>query len=529
MAASLALTSVRSLGCSQQGAITMAPRMRRTRAARAATAAMAGLLLLALTPLTSAQAAEARSMPTAEECAAGGSNGAHLGRHIGAAAVCLAAEGHTVGYAGGRLAPPFMCGSVTLGDQPIFDDDPNECDAFGPAGGTTLRFRIQLPSRYHETDDRYPVLYLLPGGEGNEDRWFELDPQLPALADQGVIIVSVFNEGGFYNDWHNGEHKIETLYTDTLIGFVDAEFRTVAERAFRAVAGVSEGGYGAMLFAARHPDLYVAAASFSGPVDITDPAFAGPGAVAHATGFLTYDDPLGTFFPIFGDPARDQVRWRGRNPTELVANLAGVTLLHTAGDGVPTAADLADQGPGAIPAGTTERLIRRMNDNFDHALHAASVPHTYATRQGVHDSGHAVDELHHWFPTLLDTFGRPDPTSFDHRSIDPAFSVWGWDFKVDADRAAEFLEVRGASASGVTLTGSGLTTITTAAHFQPGSTVALDGATAPAAKADDEGRITFTVDLGEAHSTQQYTVPQLAAEAAAGRSYFTSATVRFRP
>ena len=60
------------------------------------------------------------------------------------------------------------------------------------------------------------------------------------------------------------------------------------------------GGFGAMSYAARHPDLFGAAASFSGAVDTNNPL-----DIA-----ITGDEP-------FGPRATQEIRWRGHNPTDL--------------------------------------------------------------------------------------------------------------------------------------------------------------------------------------------------------------------
>jgi hypothetical protein len=55
--------------------------------------------------------------------------------------------------------------------------------------------------------------------------------------------------------------------------------------------------------------------------------------------------------------------------------------------------------------------------------------------------------------------------------------------------------------SRVVARGSGMATITTAARYAPGTTYVVDGA---AVVADDEGRLSFTVDLGPSHEHEQY-------------------------
>ncbi len=82
------------------------------------------------------------------------------------------------------------------------------------------------------------------------------------------IVVSPNGDSGYWSDWYNGgalgPPMYETYVIDQLIPLIDANFRTIADRSQRAVMGVSMGGYGAMMLAARHPDLFAAAANISG-------------------------------------------------------------------------------------------------------------------------------------------------------------------------------------------------------------------------------------------------------------------------
>ena len=54
--------------------------------------------------------------------------------------------------------------------------------------------------------------------------------------------------------------KLETFTIEQLIPWVDGHYRAAARRRGRAVAGLSMGGFGAMSYAARHPDLFASAA-----------------------------------------------------------------------------------------------------------------------------------------------------------------------------------------------------------------------------------------------------------------------------
>jgi hypothetical protein len=149
----------------------------------------------------------------------------------------------------------------------------------------------------------------------------------------------------------------------------------------------------------------------------------------------------------------------------------------------------------------------RESQGFDSALADAHVPHIadfYGC--GMHTFRYWQRDLHHFWPQMIDAFGTRPPTSFSYRTADPVFSARGWSFIADPTRAAEFLDIHDASRSGLTLTGSGTETVTSAGYFHAGKTVQLTGARETAAVADGQGRITFHVDLGPSHPNQQYTL-----------------------
>lgn len=81
-----------------------------------------------------------------------------------------------------------------------------------------------------------------------------------------LVVMPRGGSGGFYTDWRRDPERVnqwERFHIGRLVPFIDATYRTRATRAFRAVAGLSMGGFGAMRYAARHPDLFAAAGSFS--------------------------------------------------------------------------------------------------------------------------------------------------------------------------------------------------------------------------------------------------------------------------
>jgi S-formylglutathione hydrolase FrmB len=148
----------------------------------------------------------------------------------------------------------------------------------------------------------------------------------------------------------------ETQYIHHLIPYIDSHFCTLADRAHRAIAGRSAGGYSAAYLAARNPDLFVAAGSFSGlPLDLFDPS---PGfwygAVKAPVG-----GPSGE---PWGEPAKDEVWFHSGNPTDLASNLGGVSLYVAAGNGQPCDeedAELLASSPEGAAFGSLETTAHR--------------------------------------------------------------------------------------------------------------------------------------------------------------------------
>ncbi len=115
----------------------------------------------------------------------------------------------------------------------------------------------------------FPVLYLLHGYKGNETTWARMS-DLSELADQyGMIIVCPDGKNSWY--WDSPRRKdsqYETFLSRELVNYVDNHYPTVASREGRAVTGFSMGGHGALWNAIRHPEVFGAAGSMSGGVDI---------------------------------------------------------------------------------------------------------------------------------------------------------------------------------------------------------------------------------------------------------------------
>ena len=139
----------------------------------------------------------------------------------------------------------------------------------------TYRAAVVLPASYAKNKKAsYPVLYLLHGAYGHFSDWLTQTPNkqlVHSLADQHNLII-VMPEGetfSFYLDSPvNPASQFETYLTREVISAIDGSYRTIRDRKGRLITGLSMGGHGALYLSARHPDLYGAAGSMSGALDL---------------------------------------------------------------------------------------------------------------------------------------------------------------------------------------------------------------------------------------------------------------------
>jgi putative tributyrin esterase len=137
--------------------------------------------------------------------------------------------------------------------------------------GREMPYRVILPAGYQGTDARYPVLYLLHGLTGNYSDW-ESRTNIVRYARRFELIIAFpdGNDSWYTNSASVPADKFEDYIAKDFIGHIDKQYRTIATRHARAIAGLSMGGYGALKFGLKYPQLFVFAGSFSGALKATE-------------------------------------------------------------------------------------------------------------------------------------------------------------------------------------------------------------------------------------------------------------------
>lgn len=115
-----------------------------------------------------------------------------------------------------------------------------------------------------------PVVYLLHGYAGNETAWLGIKPSLPVIADrEGIAFVCPGVGNSWYLDSKVRERSLyETFMIRELLPAIEERYPVARDRSGRAITGLSMAGFGAMSLAMKHKNLFGAAGSTSGGLDI---------------------------------------------------------------------------------------------------------------------------------------------------------------------------------------------------------------------------------------------------------------------
>jgi len=144
-------------------------------------------------------------------------------------------------------------------------------------GGRRQPVVVYLPPGYVQHPlARYPVMYLLHGFPGKPAAFLRTvrmgvveDVLLAKGRARPFILVMPFGSTGTFTDkeWANGvrrDQAWETFVARDLVRAIDKRYRTIPNGAHRVLAGLSEGGYGALNIGLHHPREFRVLESWSG-------------------------------------------------------------------------------------------------------------------------------------------------------------------------------------------------------------------------------------------------------------------------
>jgi S-formylglutathione hydrolase len=241
--------------------------------------------------------------------------------------------------------------------------------------GRNVRYAVSLPPSYDKKSaQRYPLVIFLHGLNNDERDWEShcIETKLEALrasAKVGDFIVAIpYGANSFYLNAQDGTRYEDAIVKDFL-PFVDKTYRTIPAPRSRLIEGISMGGYGALLIAFKHPELFAGVAAHSAALfdELPQP----PKSPEDRGGKYRYD--LAT--KLFGSPP-DAAFFQANNPLYLArANAAALKRLKIYFD-----------------IGESDRYgFEKGNLKLSETLKAAGVAHEYTLAPGAHGWSFLVD------------------------------------------------------------------------------------------------------------------------------------------
>jgi Predicted esterase len=246
-------------------------------------------------------------------------------------------------------------------------------------------YTVYLPKNYEiDKDKKYPVLYLLHGMSGTNLTWqnsMRLRDVADKLIDSGeakeMIIVSPNAGGDLNKGQRNGYFDMpnwdyEKFFFTEFIPYIESNYRVLSAKNQRAVAGLSMGGGGTVVYAQKHPDMFCAAYAMSAFISIEN---------------LT---PSGNENEITMDlymsvNANDCIKFVVNSDDETKNKLRTVSWFIDCGD---------------------DDFLLEHNVDLMKAMRKAYIPHQFRVRDGGHTSEYWHSALYLCLPFVSRNFGK---------------------------------------------------------------------------------------------------------------------------
>lgn len=232
-----------------------------------------------------------------------------------------------------------------------------------------VKYAIYLPADYETSNRTYPVVYLLHGYGDDHTGWLQFG-EVNRYADKAIaegkippmIIVMPDAQATFYINSYDGKNNYEDFFFKEFIPSVEREYRIKNSKKYRAVAGLSMGGFGTLVYSIKHPELFSAAAALSAAVR-TDDDFM---AITDARWTEVYSKIMG---PDLKGRERLNTTWQSNSILGLVQSkttdeLKSVRYWIDCGDD-----DALSKGNSLLHIALTEK----------------KVPHEFRIRDGAHN------------------------------------------------------------------------------------------------------------------------------------------------
>ncbi len=227
-----------------------------------------------------------------------------------------------------------------------------------------VEYSVYLPADYETSNRSYPVLYLLHGYSDDETGWIQFG-EANLIADKGIangdfppcIIIMPDGKVSWYVNSFDGKDPWEDMFIQEFIPAMEKKYRIRSKKEFRAIAGLSMGGNGALLLSMHNPELFSTCVAMSAGT-FTDEEISSNGRYDHY------------FKNIYGEKPETGVSdyWKANSPIHLLDSvdkeqLKSIRFYIDCGDD-----DFLYKGNSALHV--------KMRD--------LGIPHEYRVRNGGH-------------------------------------------------------------------------------------------------------------------------------------------------
>ena len=232
-----------------------------------------------------------------------------------------------------------------------------------------IEYSIYLPAGYETSNRSYPVLYLLHGYSDDQTGWVQFG-EVARIADKGiengdfppVIIVMPNGKVSWYCNDYKMANPWEDMFVKEFIPAIEKTYRIRPKKEFRAISGLSMGGYGSLMLAMRNPELFSSCVAFSSGTFTDEEIVAMP------------DNNYNMFFgEIFGKGMTEKKRisdsWKAHSPLHLIYEVPK--------DKLKTIRFYIDCGD--------DDFLFEGNSQLHIQMRKLEISHEYRTRQGGHE------------------------------------------------------------------------------------------------------------------------------------------------
>lgn len=230
-----------------------------------------------------------------------------------------------------------------------------------------------LPPSYDKGKTRrYPVLYYLHGLGDNEQSlinaggWNLYEDDLAQKKVGEFLIITPYGFQSFYINSRDGKMRYEDFFLREFLPAMEKKYRLKPGRASRGIMGVSMGGFGALHYAFKYPQMFVSVSTHMAALQDRLPK---------EIGNTPEGKMMGT---IFGNPIHEAY-YQANSPLQLARKASQASLKR-----MNIYFDCGDHDYYGFNVGNTQ---------LDEVLRQRKIPHEFHIYPGGHDMQFVLDHF----------------------------------------------------------------------------------------------------------------------------------------